>query len=560
MNPLIFIQREDAYILSSSETGGDTKGKKALTCQSRYLNVLTMCELSATIRNKPNWWEKCKDPAIRAKWKEEAATQRGSYECRPLQEDEIDYVLDELEGYATVRDSETGIEPSCYRRIWQSDSLIESNLRESLISSVAPLETVPDTEKDWHPRANEQVLDLVHPSLYCIVYGRTVSWNGDGSSTTLHCDISEDDNFDYTVSKRFSWLPTDFVISPDGKNAKSLGYINNIHPTNDAALHTVIETLVARFTPLWSRVLVESKEDYKLPLRTSDSYDWEPSECSFYQDHPAPETETDEDYDSEDQDAAWEDMRVMRYPRLLGGYKPGVLGFPKPMDLKGRKLQVIVKLANILLTPEKPVYEGGSWHVEGMKNESIVSTGIYYYDQENITQSKLSFRVGVSEPDGYGQSDSDGAAAVWGLDRDEPLHQDIGDVATKMGRCVAFPNMYQHCVSPFSLLDPSKPGYRKIVALFLVDPELERSRPSTTIVPPQRLDWWSRDLRDLANKGNNRLGLLPAELLDLVVEFMYLMTRKEAEELRLQLMDERTAFVRENNENMFNVTFNMCEH
>ena len=28
-------------------------------------------------------------------------------------------------------------------------------------------------------------------------------------------------------------------------------------------------------------------------------------------------------------------------------------------------LQVIVKLANIELTPEKPRYEGGSWHVEG---------------------------------------------------------------------------------------------------------------------------------------------------------------------------------------------------
>jgi len=28
-------------------------------------------------------------------------------------------------------------------------------------------------------------------------------------------------------------------------------------------------------------------------------------------------------------------------------------------------LQVIVKLANIHLTPEKPEYEGGTWHVEG---------------------------------------------------------------------------------------------------------------------------------------------------------------------------------------------------
>jgi hypothetical protein len=42
----------------------------------------------------------------------------------------------------------------------------------------------------------------------------------------------------------------------------------------------------------------------------------------------------------------------------------------KPMyDLReqfsGKGLQVIVKLANIHLTPEKPDYEGGTWHVEG---------------------------------------------------------------------------------------------------------------------------------------------------------------------------------------------------
>ena len=35
------------------------------------------------------------------------------------------------------------------------------------------------------------------------------------------------------------------------------------------------------------------------------------------------------------------------------------------------KLQIIVKLANICLTPEKPTYEGGSWHVEGQLNESM---------------------------------------------------------------------------------------------------------------------------------------------------------------------------------------------
>lgn len=40
---------------------------------------------------------------------------------------------------------------------------------------------------------------------------------------------------------------------------------------------------------------------------------------------------------------------------------------------------MIVKLANIELTPENPRYTGGSWHVEGMASENIAASGIYYY-------------------------------------------------------------------------------------------------------------------------------------------------------------------------------------
>lgn len=34
-------------------------------------------------------------------------------------------------------------------------------------------------------------------------------------------------------------------------------------------------------------------------------------------------------------------------------------------QFKNQNLQVIVKLANIELTPDKPDYEGGTWHIEG---------------------------------------------------------------------------------------------------------------------------------------------------------------------------------------------------
>lgn len=56
------------------------------------------------------------------------------------------------------------------------------------------------------------------------------------------------------------------------------------------------------------------------------------------------------------------------------------------------------------------------------------------------------------------------------------------------GRLLSFPNILQHCVSPFSLADRSKPGHRKILAFFLVDPNMRII--STANVPPQREDWW----------------------------------------------------------------------
>jgi hypothetical protein len=66
-------------------------------------------------------------------------------------------------------------------------------------------------------------------------------------------------------------------------------------------------------------------------------------------------------------------------------------------------VQVIVKYASIVLTPESPEYKGGSWHVEGMLNERIVASAIAYLRNENITMSRLAFRSMVDEPE-YDQS------------------------------------------------------------------------------------------------------------------------------------------------------------
>jgi hypothetical protein len=140
--------------------------------------------------------------------------------------------------------------------------------------------------------------------------------------------------------------------------------------------------------------------------------------------------------------------------------------------------------------------------------------------------------------------------------------QYLGAVSTPQGRCLAFPNIYQHQVQPFSLADAAKPGHRKIVALFLVDPHLSEPRPSTSIVLPQQKAWMSAALRKVARApGGGLLARLPDELIDLVVESMeWLFDREDAEARRRELMDERTVMVKSNTELMFAVEFSMCEH
>jgi hypothetical protein len=225
---------------------------------------------------------------------------------------------------------------------------------------------------------------------------------------------------------------------------------------------------------------------------------------------------------------------------------------------KDQGLQVIVKLASIELTPDKPRYSGGSWHVEGMKNEHIVATSIYYYDVENTTPSHLSFRQGaeIDELDlRYEQDDHEPLATVFGTEsmRDEPAIQEIGRIATPEGRILAFPNTLQHAVEPFELVDKTKPGHRRFLVLWLVDPHYRVV--STRNVVPQQHSWWAEEALTAVD-----FGTLPQEVVDMVKGEIgdWPMGLDEAKAYRLKLMAERTRAT-EAAVNRHDY-YNLCEH
>ncbi|KAB1990177.1 DUF4246 domain-containing protein [Streptomyces triticiradicis] len=481
----------------------------------RTLRELQMMQCSAHIRAKPGWFDKMNDADIVARWTQEAVSQG-------LTEAQVRYVLAELAHYAALRDGRTGVEVSAVDGVWQSDTLVDDELGSRLREAVRVLEQVPEAEQDWHPGSDGQVLDLVHPSLFCLVR--------EASGAPERAWRNPTDRYSkYEFSEKFQWLPTDVDVSDDG-DVVFRSYVNNVHPETHRELASVLPDLFASMRPLLENVLTDLR--HPRPLRIeADPYGWYESQEPNYPDKSS--YSDDEAYTEavrvweKAQDDWWEN-RSPTIPDAPVFTPPESPDESARVDLRGRGLQVIVKLATIHLTPDKPEYPGGSWHVEGMLNERIVSTGIYYWDSENITESRLSFRAALDDPH-YEQSDDDGMREVYGLEDADALNQVLGSASTPAGRCLAFPNILQHRVGSFRLTDPTRPGHRKILAFFLVDPS--EKIVSTSDVPPQQP--WSETST---------------------------MTLEQAENYREQLMQERKFFVDEHNEQLYEREFSLCEH
>jgi Protein of unknown function (DUF4246) len=55
----------------------------------------------------------------------------------------------------------------------KSDVAIPTFVKEALQAAARNLEAIPERYKDWHPGSDGKVLDLVHPSLFPLIYGRS---------------------------------------------------------------------------------------------------------------------------------------------------------------------------------------------------------------------------------------------------------------------------------------------------------------------------------------------------------------------------------------------------
>ena len=90
----------------------------------------------------------------------------------------------------------------------------------------------------------------------------------------------------------------------------------------------------------------------------------------------------------------------------------------------------------------------------------------------------------------------------------------------------------------------------QILVFFLVGPD---PVVSTATVPPQQLEWLKREVQSKPS--------LPNELSEKILDMLdWPMSLEEAKKHREQLMKERKYFIEQNNENLFERPFSLCEH
>ncbi|KAK8034017.1 hypothetical protein PG993_009012 [Apiospora rasikravindrae] len=661
------------------------------TSEIFMLREVFMLAVMERLTDKPDWHRKVFDDAVVAKWRAEALQQPEEPLYRLATEHCIKELRDKAEHF-----QKTGLVPtldavsSC---VAKSDVLVGEDLKQELVAAFDKLraDQAAANEVDWHPRSNDMVQDIVHPSMYCLVWGKTpfvqdevvgttdavTKWAGKGEPTPDHGEnpagpVPDSQNVagvaDHYWSAHYQWLPANLAFRDDG-TLKFTSYINNLHPAKYEGVYRTIEKLVDRALPAWEQCLSDiqphrgetpgaGRRYHRIsPVARADDNETEGLWEELNPDVLAQlnvTLEKDEMYElideldaelsdeeavalrdaAEDLDSLEADVEGLP-PALLAKLPPGRLesekwkrvrepilvepddftdvdyaACEKLRDKFGRSgLQVIVKMASIELTPEKPEFPTGSWHIEGQMNEHICATALYYLDSENVTDSSLAFRMGTSwdqwdlqmtaGQDAYNWLERSYGTSFGPTGSGGPCLQFFGSVGTPEGRLLAFPNVFQHRVSSFRLQDPTKPGHRRFIALWLVDPH--QRIVSTANVPPQQLDWWAdavfrgggdgsesesngssgtmppevldllREKQGLADKipaptreQQQQNRLLPPEIVDMVrkngLVLDGLMSREEAEAHRLKLMDERSRFDESAKTDWYSGDYNFCEH
>ncbi|KZT08812.1 uncharacterized protein LAESUDRAFT_648772 [Laetiporus sulphureus 93-53] len=515
----------------------------------RTVTELAMYRCSSFLRSKPDWRDHVMDEVVRQQWAIECTEtvwivplNSGPMSVQ-LSHTQIKYVLDELSGYAALYDEkyrwQSNSQVSCADRIWQSDTFLHMAELPALDSELNSLSSEITLSHD------ATTVDLIDPYRYCLAYGDTAVYHKPHTPSHL-LPVVPPDCEAFSASPLFVCIPTPFSVSSasDPLQAKALSYIVNVDPHN-TALYTDLEVLVARCVPLFEHVLTDLHRTNALQLRVRAM------DTDIAWDEP------DEPYRSDDEDNRlvferelrnWALQRPAKMPDVPRTGYPGDLERRQTVvSLRGKTIKAIVRVTEIRLRPGGPEFGSTPWHVEGMLNEHIVACTIYCAAMTNITPPSLEFRTSVTSPRNFPPGDANTTFLTWGLGNLSPCNQRLGHVPLCPRRAIAWPNVYQHRLTPARLLDSGAPGSLTLISVALLDPELGDSSvisnsvwglpPTTDRVPPQEKAWIARAAWEALRSR------LPVELIEQIVHKVEgLLTVEDAEARARVVREERERF------------------
>ncbi|KAL4250305.1 Protein of unknown function DUF4246 [Abortiporus biennis] len=506
----------------------------------RTLIELAMCSLSAKIRSTNNWFNHYSEPEFRQGWLNDFVDKPFLIQSPigetsiSLNQKQVEYVLDELSGYAALRSPSVGWHVSCFDRIWESTSLIPPELQLLLFSE---LSSILRQEEDGGHR-----------------------YNTDGDLTPI-CKPATPSEHTYATSFKSAWIPTPFTISPSNKphQASRLSYINGIDPCR-LHLYSLIEDCLTRSIPLFEHVLADLHRNNPLHQRIK-------GHCRYTEWNEPEEPEYSDDEEGwlnyEREVRQWALQRPLEVPDIPESGYPGGIDYRKyTVSLRGTTIKVIVRATDISLKPDSPTpFTGTTWHVEGMKNERIVACVFHCLSTVNIHPPSIEFRMAMCSPNKFVPGDEGATVRTWGLTNFSPANQYLGSVQLQAGFSIAFPNLYQHRLTEATLEDPTKEGSATILSFLLVDPDLSPVEndgvdpeciPSTLNIPPQQKEWMEKATEE------NLDVRLPTEVVEKIIEMVEgVMTREEASVYAEAMKKERERFWGIHDERWFCLPFDI---
>ncbi|KAF0315754.1 hypothetical protein GQ607_017039 [Colletotrichum asianum] len=549
-----------------------------------------------------NWYQRVFQEADIATWKHDAVEKdwrrAGGIRHGDFTDAMFECCIEELQAKARLY-QETGIVSilDIEVRITRSDRIISSEMRSALQRAARNIERTSLRKIDWSSRkentltqatestssAKDIVVNLIDPAMYPLIYGRSRILPAkeidlhdclDHITQGITVQMPDKDErqkfvdgiYHTLFSGKSQWLPCN-VEFPDGINAKITSYVNNLHPKDHRNFYPVLENIITKVMPMWNLVYSTVYKEtmhcdkridcdqagWKYPITPPydplnikddlmsgliDDDEWQRRTNAWLRnfrviDKPEPRSEEERAYHTYDSSVTPE--ALANYTSMLG---------------KAGGIQVIVKMAAMYLTPESPICDlRNEFCLDGALNEHIVATAVYFFDDENVTDFRVSFQtrfqgLNFEEDCSFETGDLRPLDEIFGLRNKTPSLQKVGFATMREGLMLVYPNVVQQKESAFQLKDSTRPGHRKVLTLYLVDPRVQIL--STANVPPQQADWWAAEF----STSEGQLKGLPKEVIDMVVEKVsdFPIPKQEARRIRDELLLERSDLQRKTRE------------